>query len=198
MQVRQIMTRSLETVPSDISLREAASKMASEDIGFLPVLDEGELVGVITDRDIIVRAVSKGLDPERTTVEEAMTEDIVSVSEHSELEQASDLMEGRHIRRLVVTDEDDIPVGVVSIDKIAFYLGQGARNSKAFSKELESAAGESPKGSLSPGGTAQGSTRPRRAASDQGDVSQPRSAESGIGHDLDRRLFEGDWWRRRD
>jgi hypothetical protein len=160
-------------------------------------------VGVITDRDIIVRAVSRGLDPERTTVEEAMTGDIVSVSERSELEAASDLMEERHIRRLVVVDEDDIPVGVVSIDKVALHLrgpeienARGIRGMKALSGEIEPAAAESPKASSSMGDTAHEPTRPRRAR-DQSDASQPRSAEFEIGHDVERRLFEGDWWRRR-
>src|SRR3954466_2202855 len=123
MQVRDIMTPSVECIDPYASLREAARKMEIEEIGFLPVIDNGELVGVLTDRDITVRAVSRGLDPEETTVEETMTLDIVSLPEASELEDASDLMQQRHVRRLVVTDDDDMPVGVISMDKVALYLG---------------------------------------------------------------------------
>jgi len=123
MQVRDIMTPSVECIDPYASLREAARKMETEDIGFLPVMHGGELVGVLTDRDITVRAVSRGLDPEETTVEETMTLDIVSLPETSEIEDASDLMQHRHVRRLVITDDDNVPVGVVSMDKVAMYLG---------------------------------------------------------------------------
>jgi signal-transduction protein with cAMP-binding, CBS, and nucleotidyltransferase domain len=78
---------------------------------------------VITDRDITVRAVARGFDPEQTTVEETMTDVIVVLPEDSELEDASELMEDKHVRRLVVTDENDIPVGVISMDRIAAVLG---------------------------------------------------------------------------
>jgi len=143
MQVRDIMTPRVECIDPYASLREAARKMEAEDIGFLPVINEGELVGVITDRDITVRAVSRGLDPEETTVEETMTLDIVSLPETSEIEDASDLMQHRHVRRLVVTDDDDMPVGVVSMDKLAMYLGPhgfdqvSARDTREFPADFE-------------------------------------------------------------
>ena len=123
MQVRDIMTPSVECIDPYASLREAARKMETEDIGFLPVIDDGELVGVLTDRDITVRAVSRGLDPEATTVEDTMTIDVVSLPETSEIEDASDLMQHRHVRRLLVIDDDEMPVGVISMDKVAMYLG---------------------------------------------------------------------------
>ena len=63
MQIKDIMTPSVECIDPYASLREAARKMEAEDIGFLPVINDGELVGVLTDRDITVRAVSRGLDP---------------------------------------------------------------------------------------------------------------------------------------
>jgi CBS domain-containing protein len=146
MQVKDIMTPSVECIDPYASLREAARKMESEDIGFLPVINEGELVGVITDRDITVRAVSRGLDPEETTVEETMTLDIVSLPETSEIEDASDVMQHRHVRRLVVTDDDDMPVGVVSMDKVAMYLGPygfdrvSARDTREFPPDFEPGA----------------------------------------------------------
>ena len=143
MQVRDIMTPSVECIDPYASLREAARKMETQDIGFLPVIDDGELVGVLTDRDITVRAVSRGLDPEATTVEETMTLDIVSLPETSEIEDASDLMQHRHVRRLVVIDDREMPVGVVSMDKIAMYLGSygmdglTVRNTREFPPDFE-------------------------------------------------------------
>ncbi len=122
-QLWEIMTRSVETIAADASLKEAARKMDSERIGFLPVMEEGELIGVITDRDITVRAVAKGFDPEQTAVDEAMTNEVVCLPENSEIEDASDLMMDRNIRRLVVTDENDKAVGVVSMSKVTLYLG---------------------------------------------------------------------------
>ena len=113
MQIKEIMTPAVDTVRAHASLKEAARKMESADVGFLPVLSEGEMVGVITDRDITVRAVAKGLDPEHTSVAQTMTTNVVSLPENSDIEDASDLMEERNVRRLVVTGEDDQPVGVI-------------------------------------------------------------------------------------
>ena len=123
MEIKDIMMRSVETVEPDESISEAAAKMAAQNIGFLPVWQDGALLGVLTDRDIVVRAVARGFDPEQTIVEEVMTSSVVSLPESSDLEDASELMESRHVRRLIVTDDKDMPVGIVSMDKIAMALG---------------------------------------------------------------------------
>ena len=178
MQISEIMTPAVETITPFASLRDAARRMESEDIGFLPVVREGELVGVITDRDIIVRAVSRGLDPEQTTVEDTMTSDIVTLPEDSELEDASDLMEDRNIRRLVVTDENDMPVGVISKDKLALYLGVFAmdngivRDTQEFPPDFNPSAqaGEGEEASeTAPPEKSSDVLRPSRRARDQGD-----------------------------
>ena len=123
MEIKDIMMRSVETIEPDESISEAAAKMAAQNIGFLPVSQDGALLGVLTDRDIVVRAVARGFDPEQTIVEEVMTSTVVSLPESSDLEDASELMESRHVRRLIVTDDKDMPVGIVSMDKIAMVLG---------------------------------------------------------------------------
>ena len=123
MQLKDIMTRSVETIPVDASLTEAARKMEQKNIGFLPVVRDGIMVGVITDRDIAIRAVARGLDPEQTIVEEAMTNRIVALPEESELADASELMEHRRVRRLVVTANDGL-AGVLSMDKLSLYVGR--------------------------------------------------------------------------
>jgi CBS domain-containing protein len=123
MEIKDTMMRSVETVEPDESLCEAARKMASQNIGLLPVWQDGALVGVVTDRDIVVRAVARGFDPEQTIVEEVMTSMVVSLPESSDLEDASDLMETKHVHRLVVIDDKAMPVGIVSMDKVALHLG---------------------------------------------------------------------------
>jgi CBS domain-containing protein len=124
MQLREIMTRAVEMIPPDATLQFAARRMETENVGFLPVVQGEVLVGVITDRDIAVRAVARGLNPEKTLVEDAMTREVVSLPENSELEDAADVMEQQKVRRLVVTGKDDNPVGVVSMDKLAASIGR--------------------------------------------------------------------------
>jgi CBS domain-containing protein len=123
MRLSNIMTGSIQTVAPGASLAEAAKKMASGDIGSLPVCGDGRRVlGIITDRDITVRAVARGLDPNHTCVQEVMTKDVLSCSVDSEVEDACQLMERRQVRRLVVTDGKDAPIGIVSLGDIALCL----------------------------------------------------------------------------
>jgi CBS domain-containing protein len=123
MKLSHIMTGGIETIPPQATLAEAAKKMASQDIGSLPVCAERRrVVGIITDRDITVRAVARGMDPNRTRVEEVMTRDVLSCSSEADVEDACQLMEQRQVRRLLVTDGNDVPVGIVSLGDIALCL----------------------------------------------------------------------------
>jgi CBS domain-containing protein len=123
MKLSTIMTGGIETILPQASLAEAAKKMASQDIGSLPVCAEPRrVVGIITDRDITVRAVARGMDPNQTRVEEVMTRDVLCCSSEAEVEDACQLMEKRQVRRLLVTGQDDTPVGIVSLGDIALCL----------------------------------------------------------------------------
>jgi CBS domain-containing protein len=123
MKLASIMTGGMETIAPHATLAEAAKKMASQDIGSLPVCAERrQVVGIITDRDITVRAVARGMDPNSTRVEEVMTRDVLSCSSDADVEQACELMEKRQVRRLLVTGQDDTPVGIVSLGDIALCL----------------------------------------------------------------------------
>jgi CBS domain-containing protein len=123
MKLSSIMTGGIETIAPQATLAEAAKKMASQDIGSLPVCaEERKVVGIITDRDITVRAVARGMDPNRTRVEEVMTRDVLSCSSEADVESACQLMEKRQVRRLLVTGDDDTPVGIVSLGDIALCL----------------------------------------------------------------------------
>jgi CBS domain-containing protein len=123
MRLSNIMTGSIQTVAPGASLAEAARKMASGDIGSLPVCsDKRKIVGIITDRDITVRAVARGLDPNQTKVQDVMTREVLSCRADSDVEAACDLMEEKQVRRLVVTGSDDVPIGIVSLGDIALSL----------------------------------------------------------------------------
>lgn len=123
MKLSSIMTGGIETIPPQATLAEAAKKMASQDIGSLPVCADRRLVvGIITDRDITVRAVARGMDPNQTRVEEVMTRDVLSCSAEAEVEDACQLMQERQVRRLLVTDGNNMPVGIVSLGDIALCL----------------------------------------------------------------------------
>jgi CBS domain-containing protein len=123
MRLSNIMTGAIQTIAPGASLAEAAKKMASGDIGSLPVCGERKkVVGIITDRDITVRAVARGLDPNQTKVQDVMTREVLSCPADSAIEDACELMEQRQVRRLVVTDGQDAPIGIVSLGDIALCL----------------------------------------------------------------------------
>ena len=118
MQVSQIMTPDPDTAQPSDTLRAVAAKMDSGNYGSVPVVDAGRLVGVVTDRDITVRAVAKGLGPD-TTVGEVMTSDPVCIAPESEIGEAAEIMQDEQIRRLFVTDDEDRLVGVVALADVA-------------------------------------------------------------------------------
>ena len=123
MRLSKIMTGSIQTVAPGASLAEAARKMASQDIGSLPVCsDPRKVLGIITDRDITVRAVARGLDPNQTKVQDVMTREVLSCRADSDLEDACELMEQKQVRRVVVTDGENAPIGIVSLGDIALRL----------------------------------------------------------------------------
>jgi CBS domain-containing protein len=119
MQLREIMTHEVHAVPPEANLRHAAQRMKSWDIGVLPVCRNDKLIGVITDRDIAVRAVAEGKDPEACCVSDAMTPDLIYCYEDEDVEQAAQLMEDRQIRRLPVMDREQHLVGIVSLGDLA-------------------------------------------------------------------------------
>ena len=119
MQIREVMTKGVEVVRPEETLQNAAQKMKSIDVGPLPVCDGERLVGMITDRDIIVRATAEGRDPKTTPVKDAMTPEVVYVFEDQDIEEAASLMKERQIRRLVVLDRNKKLVGILSLGDIA-------------------------------------------------------------------------------
>lgn len=119
MQIKEVMTTGVEVVRPDDTLQEAARRMKSIDVGPLPVCDGDRLLGMITDRDIIIRATAEGRDPKVTRVKDAMTPGVVYVFEDQDVEEAASLMKERQIRRLVVLDRNKRLVGILSLGDIA-------------------------------------------------------------------------------
>jgi CBS domain-containing protein len=122
MQVKEIMTSDVEFVTTDTTLEKTAEKMRVLDVGELPVVLGEEAVGVITDRDIVVRAVAHGLVPQAAKVTEAMTEGVVACSQDDNIEKAAEIMANRKIRRLLVMDAGGKMSGVVSLGDVALNL----------------------------------------------------------------------------
>lgn len=119
MQLRQVMTRDVEVVRPDVPIRDAARRMREIDVGPIPVCDGERLVGLLTDRDITIRAVAQGCDPNTTCVRDVMTPDVTCCFEDQDVEQAAALMEQRQIRRLPVLDRNKHLVGIVSLGDLA-------------------------------------------------------------------------------
>ena len=120
MQLSEIITRDVETIPPEATVREAAQRMRSMDVGSLPVCDGAHLLGMITDRDITVRATADGCNPEQTCVRDAMTPNIEYVFEDDDVQRAAQIMQDKQIRRLpVVSRGDKRLVGIVALGDIA-------------------------------------------------------------------------------
>src|SRR5947209_17760143 len=124
MQVSKVMTRDAECVRPDTTLQEAARKMRDLDVGPLPVCgDNDRLVGMLTDRDITVRAVAEGQDPKAARVQDVMTPDVIYCLEDQDVAEAARLMEENQVRRLAVLNRDKRLVGIVSLGDLAVKTG---------------------------------------------------------------------------
>jgi CBS domain-containing protein len=116
--VRELMTPGVETVSPSQPLREAAQRMKAGDFGSMPVVEGDRLVGVLTDRDIVVRAVAAGLDTSSTRVSEVASREPVVVAADQDLDAALELMAEHRVRRLPVVDDGRL-VGVLSQADVA-------------------------------------------------------------------------------
>ncbi|MFJ8146668.1 CBS domain-containing protein [Streptomyces sp. NPDC096048] len=116
--VRDIMTGDPVTVEPQTSVTAVARIMRDQDLGTVLVTDGDELRGLVTDRDLVIRSVAEGGDPEQTTVAGACSDDVVTVRPDEELNHAVELMREHAVRRVPVVD-DGRPVGIVSLGDLA-------------------------------------------------------------------------------
>ena len=125
MDVRDVMTRDPRTVSPDDSIQVAAQIMKDEDTGVVPIVENGRPVGIVTDRDIVIRAVAAGGACDRP-VREIATRDLVFVKPGDSTRDAEKIMSQRQVRRLPVVENDRL-VGIVSIGDIAVKEGKDSR-----------------------------------------------------------------------
>jgi CBS domain-containing protein len=123
MQLKEIMTPKFIDVPAMASVQEAAALMRAHDVGVLPVIEHGKIVGMVTDRDITVRATATGKDPVRTMVSEIMSAGVAYAYEDEPIDEAARQMRRDKVRRLIVKGRDEQPVGVVSLGDLAEATG---------------------------------------------------------------------------
>jgi CBS domain-containing protein len=125
MNIRDVMTHNPRTVSPQDSIQNAARIMRDEDTGVVPVVDNGKPVGVITDRDIVVRAVAEGGQLNRP-VRDIVTNELVAATPDMSVSEATELMSTHQVRRLPVVENNRL-VGIVSIGDIAVKEGKDSR-----------------------------------------------------------------------
>ena len=119
MRVSEIMTRDVVAVPVDATLIEAAELMRDHNIGFLPVIASDVVVGVITDRDLVVRGLAEGMNPALTLVRTLMSTKPTWCYEYDVLTDAADILANNHLHRLIVVDSNKKLCGLLSLDDLA-------------------------------------------------------------------------------
>ena len=139
MQVCDIMTQSVECIGPEESLQTAAQRMRDRNIGTLPVCDQDRLVGMLTDRDIVVRAVADGRSPDTTRVGDMMTQGVNCCFEDDDVTEAGRLMQEKQIRRLAVLNHDNRLVGILSLGDIAVKAGDDQESGHTLERISEPA-----------------------------------------------------------
>lgn len=123
MEVRDLMTTGPACCEPGAGLQEVARMMLDNDCGAIPVVEDGEPVGIVSDRDIAIRAVAEGRNPLELTAGDIMSSPVETVTEATSLDDLFDLMEEKQIRRVVVVDADGGVCGIVAQADIAEYAG---------------------------------------------------------------------------
>lgn len=123
MNVSEMMTTDVLTCGLDDSIVEVSQRMAAKNVGSCPVLEHGNMVGIVTDRDFITRAIARGYNPNITRVHEVMTRNVVSGNPSMTAEEAARLMADHQIRRLPIMENGKL-VGIVSLADLAIDLDE--------------------------------------------------------------------------
>ena len=119
MKISDVMTRDVQCTRPDASLHQVAEKMKSLDVGSLPVCHEDRIIGMITDRDIVVRSVAEGHDPDVDHVEDAMSPELFYCFEDQDVSEVAQLMSDKQVRRIPVLSREKRLVGIVSLGDLA-------------------------------------------------------------------------------
>lgn len=119
MLAKEVMSKKPEFLPPTTTLKQAAAQMKSHDYGFIPIGENDRLVGTVTDRDITVRAVAEGLDPNKATIKQVMSKGVQFCFDTDKLEDVALKMEKLKIRRLIVLNKEKRMIGIISLGDIA-------------------------------------------------------------------------------
>lgn len=122
--IKELITLPPRVVAPGDSVVEAAKLMRGEDVGFAPIAEDGRLVGVITDRDIVVKVISEGRDPETTRVDAVCSPHLITVDPDQDLDEALRLMSTHRIWRLPVVEEDGRLVGIVAREDVVRRIAE--------------------------------------------------------------------------
>lgn len=117
--VAEVMTRKVVYMPGDTTLDEAAQAMRDQSIGDVVVTQGSTMSGMVTDRDIVVRAIAEGLSPKKTTLESIASREMIMVEQTATVDEAVRAMRERGVRRLLVCDADRKLVGIISLSDLA-------------------------------------------------------------------------------
>lgn len=134
---RDVMTANPTTVSEKDSIRDAARIMAKEDTGVVPVVDGRKVIGMVTDRDIVVRLIAEGKDPAKARVNECMTKSVRSVKEDTLVAEVLSVMSSAQVRRVPVVNASDELVGIVSIGDISTETNEDGNVGKAIGQISE-------------------------------------------------------------
>lgn len=118
MKVKDIMTKKVASVKPDASVSEAADLMQRYNVGSIPVCDDNGVVGIVTDRDIVMRNVTVGSDPRSTPVSSIMTTNVTTVSPDTDVDELGVIMSQKQVRRVPVVDSNNL-VGIVALGDLA-------------------------------------------------------------------------------
>ena len=119
MKVRDLMHKGVEIMPPETSIAKLAKKMRELDVGAIPIGSNGKLIGIVTDRDITLRAVANGKDLSQLTAHDVMTKGVACCRDTARLRDVVHMMEEKKIRRVPVTDEEENVIGMVALGDIS-------------------------------------------------------------------------------
>jgi CBS domain-containing protein len=132
-QIKDLMSRDVKVINPDMTIRDAAQKMRDGDFGMMPVGEDDRMIGTISDRDIVIRAIAEGLDS-NTKVRDVMSDGIAWTYEDDSVEKAVKIMSERQVRRLPVVDRDKRLVGIVALGDFAVERSEIQPAARALSE----------------------------------------------------------------
>ena len=137
MKVKDVMTKNVRTCGLDSDLSAVAGMMWVRDCGVIPVLDNGEVIGVITDRDICIAAGSKNREPSMITVSEVMTRQVYSCQPDADIREALGIMRAKQVRRLPVIDANGKLWGILSLNDVAIKARNARKPEELSADDVE-------------------------------------------------------------